>query len=153
MQLHSLTRPDLIFPNLVGHDAETFLRTFSRKIEECGLVKDAKQLYEKLREREQLGSTGIGFSVAIPHCKLPGIDQVKLAVGTSRDGVEFGAVDDKPVHLFFLVLSPTKDPAAHLKSLAAISKWVKADEHIERILQLESAEEIHELLKEDYEAS
>lgn len=152
MQLHRLTRPDLIFPNLEGQDVSTILRSFSKRIEEAGVVKDAGELFDRLREREQLGSTGIGFSVAIPHCKLPGIDNVLLAIATSREGVDFAAVDGEPVRLFFLVLSPVKDPAGHLKSLAAISKWVKADRHIERILELGRAEEIHELLKEDDES-
>ena len=121
MQLHSLTRSDLIFPNLPGNDARTLLRAFTERLEDGGVVKSANEVYEKLREREELGSTGIGNGVALPHCKLKGINQVVLAVATSAQGVDFGAVDGEPVRLFFMVLSPVKDPAAHLQSLAAIS--------------------------------
>jgi PTS system nitrogen regulatory IIA component len=149
VQLHSLTRPGLIFPNLPGRDTGTLLRAFSECLSDEGLVDSAEDLYEKLSEREDLGSTGIGFGVAIPHCKLTGLESVVLAVATSEEGVDYGAIDGAPVRLFFMVLSPVKDPAAHLQSLAAISKWVKADEHVERILRQANAESIHELLWED----
>ena len=149
MQLHSLTRPELIFPNLPGQDTRSILRALAERLVAAEVVGDAGEVYELLREREQLGSTGIGSGVAIPHCKLKGLDRVVLVVGTSREGVDFGAVDEELVRLFFLVLSPAKDPAAHLQSLAAISKWVKADRHVQRILEQEDAEAIHELLAED----
>lgn len=153
MELQSLTRRDLIFPNLPGSNSEDFLFAFSEHLASHGLVDSADGVCSKLLERELLGSTGIGSGVAIPHCKLSGLDRVVLAVATSREGVKFGAVDDNAVRLFFLVLSPEKDPAAHLKSLASISKWVKADHHVERILELDNADAIHEMLREDYETS
>lgn len=129
------------------------MRAFAERLADGGVVKSANEVYEKLREREELGSTGIGSGVALPHCKLKGIDRVVLAVATSAQGVDFGAVDGEPVRLFFMVLSPVKDPAAHLQSLAAISKWVKADQHVERILKQHDAAAIQELLKEDNETS
>lgn len=153
MQLHSFAHQDLIFPNLPGHDVRTVLRAFSQRLAEEGVVESADELYDKLREREELGSTGIGSGVAIPHCKLRRIDRVVLAIGTSLEGVDFAAVDGEPVKLFFMVLSPLKEPAAHLQALAAISKWVKADRHVERILEKDDAESILELLSEESESS
>ena len=153
VQLHSFAHPDLIFPNLPGHDVGTVLRAFSEGLAGEKLVESADELYEKLREREQLGSTGIGSGVAIPHCKLRRIDRVVLAIATSRQGVDFAAVDGEPVKLFFMVLSPLKDPAAHLQALAAISKWVKADRHVERILEQDDAELIYGILSEESEPS
>ena len=95
-----------------------------------------------------LGSTAIGSGVAIPHCKMENLRRVEVAIGLSREGVEFESEDGRPVQLFFLVVSPTDSPAAHLRALAAISKWVKADRHVERLLALEEPEEIWQLLKE-----
>lgn len=153
MQLHTLTRPELIFPNLPGHDTRSILRAFSERLAEQGLVESSDELFDKLHEREQLGSTGIGEGVAIPHCKLKGINEVVLAVATSGEGVDFAAVDAEPVKLFFLVLSPLRDPAAHLRALATISKWVKANRHVERILAETDSRSIHELLEEEGEES
>ena len=149
MQLHSFAHRDLIFPNLPGHDIRSVLWAFSQRLAEAGVVDGPDELFEKLWEREQLGSTGIGSGVGIPHCKLRGIGRVVLAIGTSLEGVDFGAVDGEPVKLFFMVLSPLKEPAAHLQALAAISKWVKADRHVERILEQGDAESILELLSEE----
>lgn len=135
MELASLTRAELIFPELGGTDQASALWALSERMAQKGIVNDAHQLYEKLLEREELCSTGIGEGVAIPHCKVKKLDRVIVAVGILREGVEFGASDGLPVRLLFLVLSPEKSPAAHLKSLAAISKWVQTDSHIEQILR------------------
>jgi PTS system nitrogen regulatory IIA component len=148
MRLASLTEPRLIFADVPGQDGRSVLRALAGRIAQQGVVGEADRLFEKLWEREQLGSTGIGSGVAIPHCKLRGLREVVLAIGIAECAVDFGSVDGQPVRLFFLVISPSETPAAHLQSLAAISKWVKADHHVERILELESSGEIYELLGE-----
>lgn len=149
MKLKSLTGPELIFPDLEGRQATAVLLELSMRLSEADVVPSPEWLYEKLREREELGSTGIGKGVAIPHCKCKGIERVIIAIGTSRQGIDFGAPDEEPVRLFFVVLSPEKEPAAHLQSLAAISRWVKADEHVERILEAETPTAILDLLAEE----
>jgi len=147
MRLGSLIRPELIFPDLAAADRLEVLRIFSRRLAEQGLVADADELYGKLLEREQLGSTGIGSGIAIPHCKIKGLKQGIVAVALARDGVSFGAADGVPVRLFFLVVSPSESPAEHLQILAAISRWVKTDRHAERLLELADKEAIGELLR------
>ncbi|MCP4664077.1 MAG: PTS sugar transporter subunit IIA [bacterium] len=146
MQLASLTRPALIFPQLPSSDRSSLLRALAERIVERGLVDDADKLYEKLWEREQLGSTGIGSGVAIPHCKMSGLDRVVLAIGLLPKAIDFGAVDELPVRLLFLVISPNDSPAAHLQCLAAISKWVKAEQHVRDILDLDDPQAIYQLL-------
>ncbi len=146
MRLESLTRPELIFPRLHGEDRSTVLHAMAEQIARSGVVKDPDNLFHLLKEREELGSTGIGGGVAIPHCKVSGLDHVTLAVGLCNPPVDFNAVDREPVSVIFLVLSPLDSPAEHLQSLAAISRWVKSDEHIRRIRHLETAEEIYALL-------
>lgn len=148
MQIHDLTNLELVFPNLPGQNAAAVLREFSLRLATQGVVDDADALYQRLLEREELGSTGLGGGVAIPHCKYRKLDRVIVAVATCAEGVEFGAADQQPVRLLFLVISPEKTPAAHLQSLAAISKWVKADHHVERILEASDAESIFALLGE-----
>ena len=125
------------------------MRELVNRVVEAGVVEDADLMYQRLVEREELGSTAIGQGVAIPHCKMERLDRVVMAVGLSRRGVEFESEDGEPVQLFFLIVSPADTPAAHLRSLAAISKWVKADRHVERLLQLEESDDIWTLLKEE----
>lgn len=148
MRLEALTDPDLVFPDLAAPDAETALRRLTERLVARGVAADAADVFGRLWEREQLGSTGIGGGVAIPHCKLPGLERVVVAIGLAPAGVDFNAVDGQPVRVFFLVVSPANAPAAHLQSLAAISKWVKADRHVPRLLELHDVGEIYRLLSE-----
>lgn len=149
MQLGELTRPDLIYPDLPGSDAPTILRALADRMAASGLVSDVDALYDRLFEREQLGSTGIGSGVAIPHCKIEGIPAVVMAVGVSERDVDFGAADGEPVRLFFLILSPPDDPATHLKALAAVSRWLKADDHVQRIVDLPDRQSIYQFLRNE----
>jgi nitrogen PTS system EIIA component len=150
MHLKALTEPGLVFSDLRCLDRPTLLRDLAQRLVGAGLFSDADELYEKLWEREQLGSTGIGAGVAVPHCKMSGTAKVVVAVALLREGIEFGAVDDQAVRLVFLVVSPEDQPAEHLRCLAAISRWIKADSHVERILEAEDPTSIYGLLSEDF---
>jgi PTS system nitrogen regulatory IIA component len=148
MRLDSLTDPELIFPEIDASDREDLLRELSERLERRRVIRSSKELYDRLMEREQLGSTGVGAGVAIPHCKVKDLTEVVLAIGITRKGVDFGAVDTKPVRLFFLVVSPSDAPAAHLQVLAAISRWLKEDSHASRVLELRDRQAIYGLLEE-----
>lgn len=147
MQIEELTTPDLIFPDLPGSDTPTVLRALADRAEQHGVVGNADLLYQRLFEREELGSTGIGEGVAIPHCKIAGLDGVKMAVAITTNDVDFGATDDRPVRLFVLIVSPDDNPADHLQALAAVSKWLKTDNHVQQILGLQNPAQIYELLR------
>lgn len=149
MGLASLLDPELIFPDLEGSDPRAVLRDLARRIAENGPVRDAETLYEKLWEREQLGSTAIGSGVAIPHCKMKGLERAVMAVGRLPGGLDFGAADGKPVEVLFVLVSPQSSPAEHLQALAAISRWVKADHHVQRVARAHDRDEIVTLLREE----
>lgn len=146
MELGALTRPELIFPDLPATDRAGVLRELAGRVAGQGLVASGEELFQKLLEREQVGSTGIGQEVAIPHCKLKGLRRGVVAVGLVPAGVEFGAVDGRPVKVFFLVVSPAESPAEHLQVLAAISRWIKVDGNAGRLLGLHDAARVYALL-------
>jgi nitrogen PTS system EIIA component len=149
VRLGALTRPELIFPGLQAADRSQLLRILSEKIASRGLVGNPEELYQKLWEREQIGSTGIGSGIAIPHCKLKGISKGVVSIGTVPGGVDFGAADARPVRLVFLVISPSESPAEHLQVLAAISRWIKTDRHADGVLAFAAPEAIHQYLEEE----
>jgi len=149
VRLASLVRPELIFSDLPEGDRKEVLRSFAERIAGLGLVKDAELLYRQLWEREQLGSTGIGSGIAIPHCKIAGLRSGIVALGIVPQGVDFGAADGKPVRLFFLVISPDQSPAEHLQILAAVSRWIKAGQHAERLLELRDPAAIYDFLQRE----
>jgi fructose-specific phosphotransferase system IIA component len=149
VSLGSLTRPDLIFTDLPAADRSEVLHALADRIARSGLVRDPEDLFRKLWEREQLGSTGIGGGVAIPHCKLKGLAQGVVALGVVPQGVDFGAMDGEPVCLFFLVISPSESPAEHLRVLAAISRWIKSGRHVQNLLGLRDPQAIADFLRQE----
>lgn len=86
---------------------------------------DERKVVERLTERERLGSTGFGGGVAIPHGKIDGLEQVVGVFAQLAHPVDFGAVDDMPVDLVFMLLSPVDAGADHLKALAQVSRVLR----------------------------
>ena len=146
MDLQALTSPGLIFTDVGGSDGRSVLQELSRKIGESTSAIGGAELLERLLEREGLCSTGIGSGVAIPHCKIPGLEQTVLAVGISREAIDFGSLDGKPVRTFFVLASPEDHPAVHLKVLSTISRWLRAEPELASLLNARSPDEIFELL-------
>jgi len=99
-------------------------------------------LYSVLLEREALGSTGVGNGIAIPHGKIKGLDDILLCFGRSRTGINFEAIDNRPVHLFVLLLSPTSKAAEYLQALARVSKILKNIDKRQQLLNCTTREEI-----------
>ena len=149
MRLASLTRPDLIFLGLPGGERQAVLHDLAQRVADRGRIGDPGELSLRLWEREQLGSTGVGVGVALPHCKLPGLTHGFVAIGVTAQGVDFAAPDGAPVRLFFLVVSPSLSPSEHLQALAAISRWVKADGHVSQLLSLTDPEAVYDLLAKE----
>ncbi len=148
MNLEALTDPELVFADLPCIDRSALLRSLAERLVEAGRFDDPDKLYKKLWEREQLGSTGIGAGIAVPHCKMSGLDRVVVAVALLRNSIEFGSADHLPVRIVFLVVSPDDQPAAHLQCLAAISRWICAEEHRERLLASTSSSDMKALVCE-----
>ena len=149
MQLGAWIQPDHIFLSLPGADRPTALKALADGLADKVALGDAEDLYQRLLEREELGSTALGAGVAIPHCKVKDLDDVLVAIGITRKGIDYAAEDGQPVRLLFLVVSPEDKPAEHLRSLSAISKWVKNRSRVEEILELEDVDSIYSLLTEE----
>lgn len=113
---------------------------------------DAQDIAAVLMERESLGSTGIGGGIAIPHGKLNTVKEIILGFGRSKSGVSYDSLDGKPVHLFFLLLTPENSTGGHLKVLAQISKLLKMDHFKQELINAETIDDIHEFILEQDEA-
>lgn len=104
-----------------------------------------------LMERENLGSTGIGGGIAIPHGKLNAVESVTIGFGLSREGVEYDSLDNRLVHIFFLLLTPEDSTGDHLKVLAQISKLLKKTQFKEGLRGATSLDEIYNIILEQDE--
>jgi PTS system nitrogen regulatory IIA component len=111
-----------------------------------------KLLLEALKERELLGSTGIGDGVAIPHAKLQCInDDPLLVLGRSREGVDFNSLDHRTAHIFFLLVSSDADVGAHLRTLARISRILKNQETRCGLMDAPDVVSIHKIIHKNRE--
>ncbi len=114
------------------------------------LEDDAEEiLYNLLKKRENLGSTGIGKGVAIPHCRSLVVDRLRVAYGRKTKGLDFDAVDDKPVSHFFLIVAPPVEISnQYLPVLGKIAQFCKNPKNLARLNEIASNEEFFEVLEE-----
>ena len=111
--------------------------------------KSEAMLFKMLKRRENLGSTGIGRSIAIPHCRSLVVTKLRVAFGRRSAGVDFRAIDDKPVKFFFLIVAPPlKVSNQYLPVLGKIAQFSKEPDVPERMLSISTPAEFMDLLKE-----
>ncbi len=110
---------------------------------------DKDEILNILLEREELGSTGIGDGIAIPHAKSPDLPKIISGFGLSKSGIDFDSLDGKPAHLFFLLVAPVNSPGDHLKVLARISRMLKNAEFRNKLLQANSQQDIYQIISQE----
>jgi len=121
MQLSDFLDFDAIKTALPGGNKRALLQQLAN-LAGGRLSADSAAIFASLNEREQLGSTGFGQGVAIPHGKIDGLSQIYCLFARLSEPVDYKAIDGRPVDLIFLLLSPPDAGAEHLKALAAISR-------------------------------
>jgi len=109
---------------------------------------DRDDIVKAIMKREDLGSTGIGRGIAVPHTKHPSVAKLVGTVGVSSQGVDFESLDGEKVQLFFLLVSPPDRPGDHLRALENISRQLRDETFCRFLKQSKSAEDIVQLLEE-----
>lgn len=109
---------------------------------------DRDDIVKAILKREELGSTGIGRGIAVPHTKHPSVTKLVGTVGVSSGGVEFDSLDGEKVELFFLLVSPPDRPGDHLRALENISRQLRDETFCRFLKQSKTAEDILQLLEE-----
>lgn len=113
----------------------------------AGITKvNDRTIFDALLERENLGSTGFGGGTALPHARLAELDKVYGFFVRLSNPIDFEAIDDKPVDMLFLLLSPESSGADHLTALAQISRLLKDSGTVAKLREASGKEEIHALL-------
>ncbi len=149
MMVSDVLSKEFIMPSLEACEKRELLGEMAENISDLVGGLDREDLLEVLLEREKLGSTGIGHGVAIPHAKLKGIERIVVAMGMSKNGVDFQSMDDKPVHIFFLIIAPEQSSAVHLKVLAGISRLLKDAAFRAKLMKVESRDDIFNTIVEE----
>ncbi|HVN95849.1 MAG TPA: PTS sugar transporter subunit IIA [Syntrophorhabdaceae bacterium] len=143
MKLADILKESCVIADIKGTTKRDVLLELVLPLEKAHLLSDVDGAVNIIMEREKLGSTGIGDGVAIPHGKMKNLRSVLCAVGRSQKGVNFDAVDEKPVHIFFLVLAPEESAGLHLKVLSRISKVLRDQSFRKRMLNMTDAHDIY----------
>lgn len=114
-------------------------------------IGDKKGILKSLIERENLGSTGIGQGIAIPHGKTDRVSQLIAVLGISKKGVNFDALDGEPVYIFFLLVAPRDSAGPHLKALAKISRLLRDSYFCETLRNAKDEEEAYNIIQQEEE--
>ena len=132
-------------------EKEDVLKELVDVLSEVKDVGDKKLILKALIDRENLGSTGIGQGIAIPHGKTDKVKEIVAVLGISRKGVNFEALDGEAVFLFFLLVAPKDNPGPHLKALAQISRLLRDSFFCELIKRCQTPDEVFELIRKEEE--
>ncbi|MBN2656717.1 MAG: PTS sugar transporter subunit IIA [Spirochaetales bacterium] len=111
-------------------------------LKDAGKLKDIKTAHKAILDREELSSTGLGGGIAIPHAKIPGIEELTVAVGLSPDGIDFDSLDGQPSTIFFLILAAPDQTGPHLQALTEIANISRDSAFCEKVLRAGSAAEV-----------
>ncbi len=150
MKLREIVVEDAIIPSLKADKREDAVREMIQALVDAGTLASEEQdeFTKAVMSRERKGSTGFGNGVAVPHVKSAKIDKITVAVGISKDGIEFNALDKQPVYSLFLLLSPEDRPEEHLDAMEAIFGNLSQDQFRKFLRQAESVAEVLTLLEE-----
>lgn len=135
---------------LAAEDKEGVIRELVSSLIAAGQIQEAEQesIVKAILKREELGSTGIGRGVAVPHTKHPSVDRLIGTVGVSQEGIDFQSLDAEKVQLFFLLVSPPDRPGDHLRALENISRQLRDDTFCRFLKQAKTQDDIKQLLEE-----
>jgi len=152
MKILDFLAPEAINISLQATSKRAVLEELVEALAKTGKVTDRKKVLDVLLEREELGSTGIGHCIAIPHGKSDAVTELAASFALSRGGVAFDALDGEPVNIFFMLVAPEGSAGTHLKALARISGLLKDKFFLKNLLAAQSREEVLKVIEEEEKA-
>lgn len=148
MKLLDFLDPSAICLELKSPAKKEALHELCQMLKSGSKITDPDVVVEALMKREKLGSTGIGQGVAIPHGKAAAAEKLVAALGVSRRGVDFEALDGEPVHVIFMLVSPPEGGPDHLKALAKVSGLLKDKFFRQALKDSKSVEDVMKVMRE-----
>jgi fructose-specific phosphotransferase system IIA component len=150
MKFADFISTEAIRAKLNTENKEGVIREMAQALADAGKIApgELEGIVKAILKREELGSTGIGRGVAVPHTKHASVNRLVGTVAVSQEGVDFDSLDGEKVQLFFLLISPPDRPGDHLRALENISRQLRNDTFCRFLKQAKSADEIKQLLEE-----
>ncbi len=148
MDINKLTNENLVKLNLEADTKNEVLREMINLFEKENKIESVDEFYQTLLAREEEGTTGLGRGIAIPHGKSEVVKELTLAVGRSKEGIDYDSLDGKPVHLFFMVADYKGYSPGYLKMVSKLVSKLRIDEYRESLMNAENTEEVIEIMQE-----
>lgn len=150
MKLTDIVAADAVITDLKATTKDEAIREIVNSLRLAGkvAVEHTDAIISAIMKREELGSTGIGRGVAVPHTKHTSVDSIVATVALSINGLDFAALDGEDVHIIFLLISPPDRPGEHLRGLETITRHLKSDDFCSFLRQSKTPEQVIDLLKE-----
>lgn len=146
MKLSKFCDEKLVTFDLRAREKDQVIEELVDLASSSSLVKDRDELLRDIIHRENMVTTGIGYGVAFPHAKTRATKGIVIAFGRSQEGIDFDAMDKKPVHVFFLIAAPEDAIGAHLNVMARLSYIMKSEENRQKLLNVSSPGELLTIL-------
>lgn len=150
MKLCDFVVADAILPELAASTKEAAIRAMVASLKDSGSIKaeDEDGIIGAILKREELGSTGIGNGVAVPHTKHASVTKLIATVALAGGGVDFASLDGEPVYILFLLVSPPDKPGDHLRALESISRHLRNQNFCKFLRQSKTKAAVLDLLSE-----
>lgn len=149
MRLRDLLDLASIKVGMVSTDKDEAIEELMDLLVRAGKIPDRSGAIDAVMERESQQTTGIGSGVAIPHAKHESIETLTAALGVSSGGIEFDSVDDKPVHLVFLIMARVDAPGPHIQALAEIARLLQIPGFYRKLVESESEADLLALIESE----
>ena len=140
---------DTINLNLESKNKNAVIKELYGNLKKTNLIKDEELGLNDILAREEMGSTGIGKRIALPHAKTKAVDELIVTFGISRNGIAYDSLDDENVNIFFMFLCPESKTHEYLRVLARISRLIRENRFVENLLKATSNEEIIEIIRKE----
>ena len=147
MRLSQRLEPEMVLIAPQADDREELFRRFGESFSEAGLVDSPETVVQRLLEREAILSTGIGGGVAVPHAQIPGLGRLALAASSHPAGLDYPALDHKPVRLVFCLLGDANTAADHLAGLARLARLARRRDDLEPLITASNGREFLDALE------
>src|SRR5512140_1885058 len=150
MKLSDIIVADAVVPELEAKTREDAVLELVKSLAAAGAIpkKSVDDVTKAILARESQATTGIGKGVALPHAKLKGIKKPLATIGRSSEGIDFSALDSKPVYIVILLMSNPDNPDEHLQAMETIFKHVQRDIFRKFLRQSQTKEAIADLIRE-----
>lgn len=148
MRLGDYLSPDLVVTDVEPGEVRDILRQLVEPLVATERIRNQEELVRALLDRETLQSTGIGSGLAVPHAICEELEEPRLVLGLCPGGADFRALDERPVHLFFMLLSPPDETRIHIKLLARIARMVRHSDLVDDLLGSRDPERLVQIVRE-----